>query len=49
MDNLNELIEEITNCCRNINEQMLQNIFENKKVRVRRYLEQNGEHFEPLL
>jgi hypothetical protein len=39
MNNLNELIEEITNCCRNINEQMSQNNFQNKKVRVRRYLE----------
>jgi hypothetical protein len=35
MNNLNQLMEEITNCCRNINEQMLQNIFENKKMRVR--------------
>jgi hypothetical protein len=34
MNNLKELIEEITNCYRNINEQMLQNIFENKKVRM---------------
>jgi hypothetical protein len=47
MNNLNQLMEEITNCCRNINEQMLQNIFENK--RVRRYSEQNGGHFEPFL
>jgi hypothetical protein len=49
MNNLNELIEEITNCSRNINEQMLQNIFENKKVRMRRCSEQNGGHFEPFL
>jgi hypothetical protein len=49
MNNLNQLMEEITNCCRNINEQMLQNIFENKKMRVRRYLQQNGGHFEPFL
>jgi hypothetical protein len=48
MNNLNQLMEEITNCCRNINEQMLQNIFENKKMRVR-YLQQNGGHFEPFL
>jgi hypothetical protein len=40
MNNLNELIEESTNCCRKINEQMSQNIFENRKVRVR-CLEQN--------
>jgi hypothetical protein len=48
MDNLNELIQVITNCC-NSNEQMLQNIFENKKVKVRICLEQNGGHFEPFL
>jgi hypothetical protein len=48
MNNLNELIEEIGNCCRNINEQILQNIFENKKVRVR-CLEQNEGHFQPFL
>jgi hypothetical protein len=35
MNNLNQLMEEITNCCRNINEQMLQNIFQNKKMRVK--------------
>jgi hypothetical protein len=46
MNNLNELIEEIGNCCRNINEQILQNIFENKKVTC---LVQNGGHFEPFL
>jgi hypothetical protein len=46
INNLNNL-EEINNCCRNINEQMLQNIFEKKKVR--RCSEQNGGHFETLL
>jgi hypothetical protein len=49
MDNLNELIDEVTNCSHNINEQMLQNIFLNKKVRVRRCLKQDGGHFEPFL
>jgi hypothetical protein len=49
MDNLNELIKVITNRCRNINEQMLQNIFENKKVKVRICLEQNQGHFELFL
>jgi hypothetical protein len=39
------LIQEITNCCRNINEQMLQNIFGNKKVKVRKSSGQNGGHF----
>jgi hypothetical protein len=49
MNNLNWLIEEIANCCRYINEQMLQNIFENKKVGVRTCLEQNEGHFERFL
>jgi hypothetical protein len=38
INNLNELIKEISNCCRHINDQVLQNIFENNKVTVKRYL-----------
>jgi Asp-tRNA(Asn)/Glu-tRNA(Gln) amidotransferase C subunit len=46
IDNLSELMEEITNCCRNMNEQMLRNIFENKKVRED--VQSKMEHFEPF-
>jgi hypothetical protein len=44
MNNLNE----IYNCCRD-NEQMLQNIFKNKKKSVRRCLEQNRGYLEAFL
>lgn len=49
LQDLEELMNAITNCCANVSEMMLQNIFENKKKRVALCLQQNGEHFQHLL
>ena len=42
-------MEETTNYCNNIDQEMLQNIFENKKRRIRMCLQQNGGHFLMLI
>jgi hypothetical protein len=47
--NLDERAEEIINVCNNINQEMLQNVFENIKRRVRLCLAENGHHFQHLL
>jgi hypothetical protein len=47
--NLDELAKEIINICNNINQEVLQNVFENKKRRVRLCLAENGHHFQHLL
>jgi hypothetical protein len=49
LHNLNELREEIIKCCRTINQEMLQNIFENKRRRIVKCLEVNGGHFQTNL
>jgi hypothetical protein len=49
MHTLEELMEEIRNCCNTIDQQMLQNIFNNKKKRIRKCLEHNGGHFQQFL
>jgi hypothetical protein len=49
LQNVEELMHEITHCCEDITEVVLQNIFENKKGRVALSLLQNGEHFQHLL
>jgi hypothetical protein len=49
LHNLNELREEIIQCCRTINQEMLQNIFENKRRRIVKCLEVNGGHFQTNL
>jgi hypothetical protein len=49
LQNLDELAIEIINICNNINQEVLQNVFENKKRRVRLCLVENGHHFQHLL
>ncbi|CAH1371528.1 unnamed protein product [Tenebrio molitor] len=49
MHTLEELMEEIRNCCNTIDQQMLQNIFNNKKKRIRKCLEHNEGHFQQFL
>jgi hypothetical protein len=49
LQNVEELMHEITHCCEDITEVVLQNIFENKKGRVALSLQQNGVHFQHLL
>ena len=48
MENLDELMEEIRKYCNNIERDMLQNIFENKKRRIRMCLQKNRGHFQML-
>ncbi|RZC35148.1 DDE 3 domain containing protein, partial [Asbolus verrucosus] len=47
--NLEQLQDEITRCCLTIDREMLQNIFQNMKRRIRLCLQSNGEHFQHLL
>jgi hypothetical protein len=49
LQNVEEFMHEITHCCEDITEVVLQNIFENKKGRVALSFQQNGEHFQHLL
>ena len=47
---LEELMDKITRFCNeNLNEEVLQDIFENKKRRVALCLRENGQHFQHLL
>jgi hypothetical protein len=48
-NNLEELQASIIHCCQNIGPEMLRNIFDNKRRRVMKCLENNGEHFEHLM
>jgi hypothetical protein len=49
LHNLNELREAIILCCRTINQEMLQNIFEKKRRRIVKCLKANGGHFQSNL
>lgn len=48
-DNIEDLQSSITMCCQNIGPQMLKNIFDNKRKRIYKCIENNGAHFEHLM